>query len=404
MSNITKETGLVKVTKKVGPIPNCDVVIFKQLGGDTKEYYSTLAPNQKLKKKRLFDSASDLVGYAVSRDQNLHDEFSQKFLSGDQRGSFTLTFTMAYSVSNPRTITEKLSTDPLNRLRKEVVNVLGGTVRQLGWSTITDGNQDIESLALQHEKLDKSDGSGKLLPTNWEHLRDFADALGIELKQISFTLKLSEHSAPIVDVAIKEGEKIKESEHEAAMAEQRRKAKLKQQEALDNVERQEKIRTIERRQEFNDQVAQEILVKIKEGEVNSLPQFIESLNQLGIQGSFGTPRREPSVSASLGSTPTLSLSAPESSYLAKLIDQVFILFGDLNCEYQDKKRLFAGILHLLGELSLGTEADNDKVEYYSEELRTHFRSLFDDVDNMNQEQTDMMYKLLNTEVLKKKFT
>jgi hypothetical protein len=224
MSNLTKETGLVKEVINIAPVPDCDVVIFKQLG-DCKEYYSTLAPNQKFKKKNWYDRTSDLVAYAVSREPNLRDQFSEKFLSGDQRGPFTLTFTMAYSVSNPRTIIEKLRRDPLKYLRKKVANVLGGTVRQLGWSTITDGNQDIESLALQHSQLDKSDGSGKLLPTNSKRLIDFAAALGIELNNIHFTLKLPEHSAKIREVVLDEQEKTKESEHKAALlAEQRRKA------------------------------------------------------------------------------------------------------------------------------------------------------------------------------------
>src|SRR5215210_5965280 len=135
MPNLTLEQRLVKSALDANPVPDHDLVVFRKLGGGGLRFHSLLGPDDKLSLVDKLSLGSSVTVYAVTRDQNLRHKAAVPGLkSADHVGPFTLDLTLALRITDPRILVEKLESDPLGRLEKEVREVLGRIASRMAWS------------------------------------------------------------------------------------------------------------------------------------------------------------------------------------------------------------------------------------------------------------------------------
>jgi len=226
--------------------------------------------------------------------------------------------------------------------------------------------------------------------------------------------KLPEQSAEIQEGLISDQEKSKNSLLQASVIEKDRKVELATRTA-ENLTNQ--LHDNQLAPEFKASVIKEAADAVRAisqitSDINAVNDLIKVAEQLSaIQNKFiqlaGYTRENDNhgtLAAITNNLNTLAvdnpllLSSPDTSYVALLFVQTFQVFGNLKCEVQIKKRFLACTLHLLGELSLGYEANEEIIGKYSHEFELYFKSLSDFLD---KEQMEFMNKLQDVEALRR---
>lgn len=186
MPNLTTEKELVKPALDTHPIPDHDLVIFRKVGGGLR-FHSLLGPYDRLSLIDKLFLGSSVTVYAVTRDQNLRHKMSVAGLkSADLVGPFTLEFTLTLRIVDPRLAVEKLESDPLGRLEREVREMLGFVASRMEWSEVQAPACDFEDRLLSSTVRDES---GRRVPS-LAFLQGFARELGLELKGIQVSRQL----------------------------------------------------------------------------------------------------------------------------------------------------------------------------------------------------------------------
>lgn len=153
MPNLTLEQRLVKPALAVNPVPGHDLVVFRRLGGGGLRFHSLLGPNDRLGLLDKLLLSLNSRAYAVTRDQNLRHKVFVAGQTADPVGRFTLDLTLALRVFDPQTLVEKLESDPLGRLEREVRDVLGRVASRMDWSDVQTPVYDFEDRLLSSTVL-----------------------------------------------------------------------------------------------------------------------------------------------------------------------------------------------------------------------------------------------------------
>jgi hypothetical protein len=347
MDNLTRSLRIAFSVPDCSPVPDHDLVIFKKVGAGLE--FRDLVPAGKRFQKKLLDWG-DYEAFAVSRDENLRHVFSHPDTHLDQIHSYILRFTLLFEVSNPRRLAEKLDGDPLRRLQQETIELLGGAARHLDWHILVT-----ESLELERTLLGKETTSEQgVVLTNLEKLRRVAKDLGISLGTISIQRSLPKRETDVPEKVrdLQDTAFIEAVKHELDEQRQRREGQLRGNEAVTQVTLEvlrDTSATADARRRIRD--------------LSETGR--EALKLIGPQAS---------VSNSTAGSRLLTVGAG-NGVIGDLQAGVLQLILDLGRDSAAGLRLGSLLLHLVAELSMGKEAEEEVLKKYAGEIAGPLREV-----------------------------
>ena len=400
MPNLTTDQRLVKPALDANPVPDHDLVVFRRVGGGGLRFQSLLGPADKLGFVDKVLLGSSVTVYAVTRDQNLRHKMSVAGLkSADHVGPFTLDLTLALRITDPQTLVEKLESDPLGRLEREVREVLGRVASRMDWSEVQAPACDFEDQLLSSTVMDEA---GRRV-ASLAFLQGFAAELGLELKGIQVSRQLPAEVGEAARVLWRERELriIEEERQKSAMQSeqllaQREEFQAWKTNALGNIQRLGAISNSATNnlakvlEQIADKVETAPALRNVMAELISMRDEIAMISAVG-GGANGGSREMKTLGASSG--PVLLGAAPAAG-LSGLLAQL----GTLPLEPADRNRLQACLFRLAGEVSLQGEADPAAIE-------DCFRGLADQMPRLVQaiqtpDQRDLLIRLQDPDWLR----
>lgn len=361
MPNLTTDQKLVKPALDANPVPGHNLVVFRRVGGGGLRFHSLLGPDDKLGLVDKVLLGSSVTAYAVTRDQNLRHKMAVPSLkSADHVGPFTLDFALAFRVTDPQILVEKLESDPLGRLEREVREVLGRVASRMHWSEVQAPASDFEDQLLSSTVMDES---GRRVPS-LAFLQRFAAELGLELKGIQVSRQLPSSVGEAARVLLREREQriIDEELQKTALKNEQLQAQREEFQAwkanaLGNIQRLGAISASATNnlakvlEQIADKVDTAPALRTVMSELISMRDEIAMISAVGggAHGNGGSREIKtlaaPSGLALPGATPAMGLSG----LLAQL--------AALSLEPADRNRLQSCLLRLAGETALQGEAD-----------------------------------------------
>ncbi len=360
MPNLTLEQKLVKPALDANPVPDHDLVVFRRVGGGGLRLHSILGPDDKLGLVDKVRLGSSVAVYAVTRDQNLRHKMNIPALkSADHVGPFALNLTLAFRITDPQVLVEKLESDPLGRLERETREVLGRVASRMDWSEVQASAYNFEDHLLSTAIQDES---GRRVPS-LAFLQRFAEELGLELKGIQVSRQLPAEVGEAARVLLREREQrmIDEELQKTALKNEQLQAQREEFQAwkantLGNIQRLGAISTSATSnlakvlEQIADKVDTAPALRTVMSELISMRDEIAMISAVGGGAPTNVSQEMKTLAASSG--PVLLGTAPAAG-LTGLLDRL----AALPLKPADRNRLHACLLHLAGELARQGEAD-----------------------------------------------
>ena len=406
MPNLTTEQLFVKPALDANPHPGHDLVVFRRVGKGQR-FHSCLGPDDRLGLMDKLALGSNLVAYAVSRDQNLRHKVSIAGLkSADHVGPFGLDLTLALCIIQPQLLVEKLESDPLGRLEREVQEVLGRVASRMEWSEIESTAYDFEDQLLSTTVLDDS---GARVPS-LAFLQRFAVELGFQLRGIQVSRQFSEEVGEGNRVARREKEqrRIFEEEKKTALLNQQLESRLKEYEAwqanaLGNIQRLGAISQSATSSlakvlaQISDKVDSAQALRSVMNELNAMRNEIAVLATVGDGGSGSNSE----MRSMAGASPAALLASSPFDPVSGLVSRIFGCLNGIPWQPGERNRLYSSLLRLAGEL-IQDETDDEVVRECCRSLEEQVPTLIKAVQT--PEQREILLRLLDPEWLRAQMT
>lgn len=405
MPNLTTEHRLVKPALDANPIPDHELVVFRKVGGGLR-FHSLLGPGERLGLVDKVLLGSSVTVYAVTRDQNLRHKVAVPGLkSADHVGPFSLDLVLALRITDPRILVEKLESDPLGRLDREVREILGRVASRMDWSEVQAQACDFEDQLLASALTDES---GRRVPS-LTFLQRFAAEFGLELKAIQVSRQLPAQVGEAARVLLREREQriIDEELQKTALKNEQLQAQREEFQAwkanaLGNIQR---LGTISASATNNlAKVLEQIADKVDTAPalrtvMSELISMRDEIAMISAVGGDANGKGGPGGAKVLGaSTGPAFLAAEPSEGLAGILAQL----AALPLEPTDRNRLNSCLLRLAGEVALHDEANRGTIDEC-------FRSLADQMPRLvpavqSADQRDLLIHLQDPDWLQAQLT
>jgi hypothetical protein len=394
MPNLTLEKRLVKPALDANPVPDHDVVVFLKVGGGGLRFHSRLGPGDKLSLTDKLFLGSRITAYAVTRDQNLRHKVAVPGLkSADHVGPFTLDLTLALRINDPQILVEKLESDPLGRLEKEVKEVFGRVASRMEWSGIQAPACDFEDQLLSSTVMDET---GRRV-ASLAFLQGFAMELGLEVKGVQASRQLTAEVGEAARVLMREREQriIDEELQKSALKSEHLQAQREEFQAwktnaLSNIQRLGEISASATKnltkvlEQIADKVDSAPALRTVMNELIAMRDEIAMISSVGGSSPGNGGSREMKT---LGTSGPALLGAVPAAGISGLLAQL----AALPLEPADRNRLNSCLLRLAGEITLHGDADPTVIDEC-------FHSLADQMPHLVQavqsaEQRDLLIHL-----------
>lgn len=407
MENLTKAQDIVRELGEPRSVPDYSLIVFRDENG-SRTPYEVLGSGEPFQPSFWDRYRYDFVGFAVSDDPALSYRFSCQAFSGGFREAehYTLHVFLKFRVTQPRTVVDKLTSDPLRRLRDEIESVLEQTGSILPYEEIVNSPQTLENRFLGATDVHPEVG------TNLEHLETFATKLGFHLVEI----KIRHHPAA-GDLAATRAEIDAERERrklEATQGTERQKEQHQGELAVLKAQNKQSVRFVERATELLDASKEQLVEALRHIAVNTdsarslretIRQFIELREEftarvlnLGDQNGHGYVSLGQSVGGE-GSGRLMAVTT-ETGPVVEEIEAMQAALAGLDCRPSEIRILAGHILHLLAELSLGQASDPEQITRYVEDLRAFCASIRLTDRLTRVEQREYFQKLNDTEQMR----
>jgi hypothetical protein len=313
--------------------------------------------------------------------------------SADHVGPFTLDLALALRITDPRILVEKLESDPLGRLEKEVREVLGRIASRMDWSEVQAPACDFEDQLLSSTV---TDDSGRRIPS-LVFLQRFSVELGLELKSIQVSRQLPAEVGEAARVHWRERERriIAEERQTTAMQSEQLQARLDEFQAwkanaLGNIQRLGAISNSATAnlskvlEQIADKVDTAPALRTVMSELISMRDEIAMISSVG--GGTGNSGNREMKTLGASSGPALLGAAPTAG-LSGLLAQL----AALPLEPAERNRLNSCLFRLAGEVALQSEANPATID-------DCVRSLADQVPHLihaaqSADQRDLLIRL-----------
>ncbi len=384
--NLTQQQKLVRYVPGVDSVPDHHLVVYKKSGAG-RELRGCLAPGERLKKS-IFESPDSFVSFAVPRDPDLRYGFSQEYKSHDQVHSFKLSLTLEYRVAEPAVLVDRLESDPLLKLEKEVASVLGQANKTVGW------------MAIEREEIDLQQ---VLFAPHLDRLRRFAAGQGFHLERILVERELA-------------ADEIRDSL--ATAQAQKERVVVAAQHSVEVVKGtlDQDLRLHLAGQQGNFDRTQKVADGLADSAVRAIHQVTDGITtfqgvheavaharalQAGLLGApGGTAVTAPlltapglAAAAPAGALPAMTVSSSARNPLAVLLEETCAALGNTACEPARRRQLLSLALHVVAEALHGEDAQRETLDRYAEGLQSLFHDLF---DKLSDGQIQLLHRLLDT--------
>ncbi|WP_420126210.1 hypothetical protein [Longimicrobium sp.] len=139
MSNLTLDEKLIR-EHKAEPLEGHTVVVLERVGESGEKFHSLLEPGADRPRQGLI---SYLMGkpnvyfaYAVDATKGRSLIFTEHVEMAERAHGFDLQFSLWYRVSDPQLLVATRSSDPLERVRRKVAEVITEEVAELPWTDV----------------------------------------------------------------------------------------------------------------------------------------------------------------------------------------------------------------------------------------------------------------------------
>lgn len=384
MENLTKMQDIVREVGDPRPIPGYSLVVFREENGG-RVFYEVLGGGESFRPGLWDRYKYQFVAYAVSDDPELRYRFSHQlfFWDSERVHPYTVEIALLFRTADSRTLAEKLTSDPLRRLRNEIQEVLKLRAAAIPYVQVRDDHFDLRKALLENGKEDQT--TVDVIQTPFERLQAFATTVGFFLKAVEIErnptpdeLDLTEHERDE-----KNKQKKREQTHKTTMEITLQEGEIEYLRALNDQQAQ----AVKRVTKLLDEGAKQLGEALKNIALNTdsaaslretMRQFVDLRRELA-SGLLGVSHEDASQAGPTRLTGGIvrGLPSPEAAGdpLSQEIEKMRSSLDRLDCRPSELRNLAARILHLLAELSLGKEADEDHLQSYAKLLRQYCESI-----------------------------
>jgi hypothetical protein len=343
------------------PTPGSDLVVLKH--AQSGLVFDRVIPDGQPVEQgkwlsRIFKNDAEYVCYVVNRDPHLQHNFSTQIEHTSHGHSFGLDYVLMFSISNPRTIVERLNDDPVRKLELTVKGTVDAEARKIGWEKLSSN-----VLGSAGEDLTKD-----ILDRRLSGLQEFAGKYGIALQSVELMWHLGAEEVADIQAEVK-GKKTKKL---AEIRTDTAKTELVSQHELDVLKAQQdaEINAIKRREQLYDIALEKTGVALhnvadKINTAEGLRHVYEVVRETALDHGqqAGLPAHK--------SGSALTAGEPERTGFAigSIIDEALRQTQSLSCTASDKRQLLSCVLHLIAECYVDSSSDQKRLDEYIEVIR-----------------------------------
>ena len=354
--NLTRYLKVVSAsTSGFVPTPGSDLVVLKhaQSGLLFDRVISDGQPVEQGKWiSRIFKNDAEYVCYVVNRDPHLQHSFTTQIEHTSHGHGFGLDYVLMFSVSNPRTVVERLNDDPVRKVELAVKGTVDAEARKIGWERLSSN-----VLELAGEELTKD-----ILDRRLTGLQEFAGKYGIVLQSVGLTWHLGAEEVADIQAEVKGKQTKKLAEIRADTA----RTELVSQHELDVLRAQQdaQINAIKRRERVYDigvekfeVAAGNIVDKVNSPE--ALRHVYEVVRETALDHSQppGLPAHRAAALPAADATGT-------GLAIGNVIDEALSQTQSFSSSASDKRRLLGSLLHLIAECYTSSSDQQTTTEEY----------------------------------------
>jgi hypothetical protein len=389
MAKLIFDKGVVQNRTDLNPVTGCWRVVYEKLGEGAR-YKQTLDENEHLANRReglvkgmvskVFASEPEYTVYAVSKEEHLLLEFSERVQHQNQVNYFDLCFKVEYHVADPKALVEHLRAgkeDPLARLRDTVKDEISRASKKVAWENIKDEyafSEAADELTSPQTEISRK-------------LQGIARYLGLAITEIKLSLRLLEKDLQ---------EWKDKTEHERILAQKGRDKQI--------TSVNEEIKDVKAMYEIRRKTWQNAADALNTGlinigqETNTADQMLNNVKT--ISAVFSPLTNTSGLAADGSSLPeraprllTDKTNGALGGGLSSLL-QVVNLVSGLDLREKEKQHLLAAVFHLAGELLAADEEQPEALAYYRDKYQTILDTL---MHELSVHQYNTLKVLLNTE-------
>jgi hypothetical protein len=453
MAKLIFSENVIKEITDISPMVGHEIVVYKKTGGKLM-LLEHLSENQTFQESRktflerlLRTETNSYVGYAVDMNRYLESEHSDVF-QADDFNSFDLTYSIEYQVIDVARLVSKVieaGEDALGKLRSIVAKEITETLlKYLPTSYIADSDmfkeyaRSIAEIPLQkNAPLDRD--LHKVVEVYATINRKVSD-VGLQVNKITLARRLSQQeieeekarkeakrihqenldklgkTADIEKTKTGYEEEIQRLKREIEIDQTRHDLKIKNIKSRDEVESLEYADMLDNYQR-NKQLKQAMIEAAEKALMNvgnnvntasELRKAADEIRRLVIEqnsysnggNGLGAASGQNELSASGAKFLLPKLNDKSLTELIKIFSQIVEILNDSSVPGEKIKLIMSKALHLLGELVLGDDADEEQVNLYSEQIRRHFSTVLQD---LRLERPQQLRDLFDLAELKKRF-
>jgi hypothetical protein len=354
MGNLTRDRGLIREAQDFRPVLGHHLVVCQRLGAGLRVLTVVLAGEEF--RRRLLQPASSLAAFAVSADPNWRHPFFRYLKHVKGIYHFTLHFDMAFHVTDPQLVVERLDRDPLTCLEEEATEIFGQAAKGLDWEIICDNVEEMSQSLLASDNLGR--------------FQTFVAGYGLTIDRLTLSRTLAEDELDVWKA-------------EKGFASARQKGRLAHILKMEEKQQEDQLRARDRDQRFIDSsfdTAMQVMTRAAGNvgsfdEIGSAIRHLEELRVL-VRNALGTSDGVASVQLAPAPPASLSGGSEVPPGLAGLLSRMGQLFAEL-IPGQEARSVGRAALHLVGELLADGDGDPGQIENYRDELNRSHRALLD---------------------------
>lgn len=130
MNNLTFEEGLIRA-HRIEPLEGHTVVVLERVGDAGERFHSLLEPGTAPPRnglRRSFGTPARYFAFAVDASKARLLDFTEQVEMAEGAQAFEVHFSLFYRVSDPKLLVTVRNSDPLQRVRRQVADVVIGEV------------------------------------------------------------------------------------------------------------------------------------------------------------------------------------------------------------------------------------------------------------------------------------
>lgn len=348
---------VIKLLSEPSPVEDHDLIVFEESQGRKKLIKVVKANEEPQKKKswltRWFSPNSSYLVYAVNLDKYLDTRFTRRIdrFSAGETKYFDLVFDVKFRVVNSESLARRYVANP----DKDPVTRLQDAIHEAIEETLNDNTVSWNMIRHKFSEVKKDVISEAVTRT-----RDLADYLGLQVNSINLSLRLPEiitqHEGELEKIEMDGEKESKKIDVETSLSDKKKRLGFAKagdeiltaavdavKKSLDNIA--EDTRTVDILIQSTRKLIE--LVNNPTGQILDVPNALSGADR---------PKISSHASGSMGR-------------IRDNLNTTFDAVNQISCDAEQRRLLLSTLLHLIAELMMGDESDDEKVKTSGDKLK-----------------------------------